>query len=103
MTLIWECRRLQKLSQYENTEANIYMLMELLPTATWGQYKLVNNRNKILCDPAMGNPITIWVVGWIAKMWFTKHGKPENQVSLTIIPLLKTLAQQSALLLVKFF
>lgn len=100
--LITWSRRLHKLSQYVNAKASVYTLAKLLPTATWGQYKPVNDRSKVLCDPATGDPITIWIVGRIGKMWFTKHGIPENQASLTIVPLSKTLAQQSALLLAKF-
>lgn len=102
LTVISDYRRLRKLSQYENAKANIYALAKLLPTATWGQYKPVNDRSKVLCDPATGDPITIWAVGKIAKMWFTKRGIPEKQATLTIVPLSKTLAQQSALLLAKF-
>ncbi|KAG0701022.1 hypothetical protein DFH29DRAFT_876201 [Suillus ampliporus] len=94
--------RLHRLLEYMNSKANIYALGKLLPTATWGQYKPVNDRSKILCDPVTGDPITIWVVGRITKMWFMKFDKPENQVMLTIMPLSKTLAQQSALLLAKF-
>ncbi|KAG1871363.1 hypothetical protein DFJ58DRAFT_722786 [Suillus subalutaceus] len=94
--------RLRKLSEYTNSKANIYALGKLLPTATWGQYKPINNRSKVLCDPATGDPITIWVVGRIAKMWFMRFGKPESRVTLTIMPLSRTLAHQSVLLLAKF-
>ncbi|KAG2084533.1 uncharacterized protein F5147DRAFT_659796 [Suillus discolor] len=69
------------LMSYMNSKANIYALGKLLPTATWGQYKPVNDHSKVLCDPATGEPITIWVVGRIAKMWFMKSGKPETQQS----------------------
>ncbi|KAG2152072.1 hypothetical protein BD769DRAFT_1658506 [Suillus cothurnatus] len=93
--------RLRKLSEYTNPKASVYALGKLLPTATWGQYKAIRDRSKVLCDPATGEPITIWVVGKIAKMWFTKFGIPENQASITIMPLSKTLAQQSAILLAK--
>ncbi|KAG2145273.1 hypothetical protein DEU56DRAFT_754129 [Suillus clintonianus] len=93
--------RLRKLSEYTNSTANVYVLGKLLPTATWGQYKPVNDRSKILCNPANGEPLTIWVVGKISKMWFTKFGNPERQASITIMPLSKTLAQQSALLVAK--
>ncbi|KAG1721641.1 hypothetical protein EDB19DRAFT_1917167 [Suillus lakei] len=93
--------RLCKLSEYTNSTANVYALGKLLPTATWGQYKPVNDCSKILCNPANGEPLTIWVVGKISKMWFTKFGNPERQASMTIMPLSKTLAQQSALLLAK--
>ncbi|KAG2133025.1 hypothetical protein DEU56DRAFT_914044 [Suillus clintonianus] len=93
--------RLHKLSEYTNTHANIYALGKLLPTATWGQYRPINDRSKILCDPATGEPLTIWIVGRIAKMWFTKFGNPEKQASMTIMPLSKTLAQQSGILLAK--
>ncbi|KAG2366159.1 hypothetical protein BDR07DRAFT_1373770 [Suillus spraguei] len=92
---------LQKLSEYKNNKANIYALGKLLPTATWGQYKPVNDRSKVLCNPTMGEPLAIWVIGKIAKMWFTKFGVPENQVSMTIMPLSRTLGQQSTLLLAK--
>lgn len=95
-------RRLRKLSEYANAKAHIYALGKLLSTATWGQFKPMNDRSKVLCDPATGEPITIWVVGRIAKMWFTKFGQPENQASMSILPLSQTLAQQSALLLAKF-
>ncbi|KAG1880089.1 hypothetical protein F4604DRAFT_1922779 [Suillus subluteus] len=54
-----------------------------------------------LCNPATGEPITIWVVGRIGKMWFTKFGNPESQASLTIMPLSKSLGQQSVTLLAK--
>ncbi|KAG1797048.1 uncharacterized protein HD556DRAFT_1306745 [Suillus plorans] len=94
--------RLHKLLEYTNSKANIYALGRLLPTATWGQYKPVNDHSKVLCDPATGDPITIWVVRCITKMWFMKFSNPENQASLTIMPLSKTLAQQSAHLLAKF-
>ncbi|KAG2148933.1 hypothetical protein DEU56DRAFT_729896, partial [Suillus clintonianus] len=77
--------RLKTLSEYSNAKANIYALGKLLPTATWGPYKPINDRSKILCDPATGEPLTIWVVGRIAKMWFMKQGKPENQASITAI------------------
>lgn len=94
--------RIQKLSEYCNANANIYALGKLLPTATWGPYRPVNDRSKILCDPATGEPLTIWVVGHIAKMWFAKFGKPESQASLTVMPLSQTLAKQSGVLLAKF-
>lgn len=94
-------RRLRKLSEYTNPKASVYALGKLLPTATWGQYKPINDRSKVLCDPATGEPLTIWIVGSIAKMWFAKSGVPENQASITIMPLSKTLAQQSAILLAK--
>jgi hypothetical protein len=92
---------LHKLSEYTNSKAGIYALGKLLPTATWGQYKPVNDHSKILCDPATGEPLTIWIVGQIAKMWFTKSGNPERQALLTIMLLSKSLAQQSATLLAK--
>ncbi|KAG1799146.1 hypothetical protein EV424DRAFT_1352390 [Suillus variegatus] len=94
--------RLQKLSEYTNPKANIYALGKLLPTATWGPYKPVNDRSKMLCDPATGEPLTIWVVGRIAKMWFVKQGRPESQASITVLPLSQSLARQSGLLLTKF-
>ncbi|KAG1788903.1 hypothetical protein EV424DRAFT_1355940 [Suillus variegatus] len=94
--------RLQKLSEYTNSNANIYALSKLLPTATWGPYRAVNNRSKVLCDPATGDPLTIWAVGCIAKMWFMRQGKPESQASITILPLSQTLAKQSGQLLTKF-
>ncbi|KAG1844563.1 hypothetical protein C8R48DRAFT_780214 [Suillus tomentosus] len=94
--------RLQKLSEYTNPKANIYALGKLLPTATWGPYKPVNDRSKVLCDPATGEPLTIWVVGKIAKMWFVKQGRPESQASITVLPLSQSLARQSGLLLTKF-
>ncbi|KAG1807357.1 hypothetical protein EV424DRAFT_1543904 [Suillus variegatus] len=93
--------QLRKLSGYTNAKANIYALGKLLPTATWGQYNPVNDRSKILCNPATGEPLTLWVVGRIARMWFTKFGAPENQASLTVMPLSKSLGQQSAILLAK--
>ncbi|KAG1890323.1 hypothetical protein F4604DRAFT_1914869 [Suillus subluteus] len=93
---------LRKLSEYTNSKANIYALGKLLLTATWGQYKPINDRSKVLCDPATGDLITIWVVGRIAKMWFMRFSKPESQATLTIMPLSRTLAHQSALLLAKF-
>ncbi|KAG1851052.1 hypothetical protein DFJ58DRAFT_729033 [Suillus subalutaceus] len=92
---------LYKLSNYINQRANIYALGKLLPTTTWGQYKLVNDRSKILCDPATGEPLTIWVVGHITCKWFTRQGVPENQASITMLPLSQNLAQQSAQLLAK--
>ncbi|KAG1780908.1 hypothetical protein EV702DRAFT_1250415 [Suillus placidus] len=92
---------LHKLSEYTNQKANIYAIGKLLPTATWGQYKPINDHSKVLCDPATGEPLTIWVVGKIAKMWFAKFGVPENQASITVMPLSKTLAQQSTILLAK--
>ncbi|KAG1721598.1 hypothetical protein EDB19DRAFT_1917205 [Suillus lakei] len=94
--------RLQKLSEYCNAKANIYALGKLLPSATWGPYKPINDRSKVLCDPATGEPLTIWVVGHIAKMWFAKRGKPENQAAMTILPLSQELAKQSGTLLAKF-
>ncbi|KAG1877463.1 hypothetical protein F4604DRAFT_1680128 [Suillus subluteus] len=85
--------RIQKLSEYTNARANIYALGKLLPMATWGQYKPINDHSTILCNPT--------TVSWIARMWFTKSGVPENQASLTIMPLSKSLSQQSATLLAK--
>lgn len=94
--------RLQKLSDYANQKAAVYALGKLLPTATWGQYKPVNDRSKTLCDPATGEPLTIWVVGHIARKWFARNGVPESQASITILPLSQNLARQSAQLLAKF-
>lgn len=48
-----------------------------------------------------GEPLTVWVVGHIAKMWFMKQGRPDNQASITVIPLSQALAQQSATLFAK--
>jgi hypothetical protein len=92
---------LQKLSEYTNPKANIYALGMLLLTATWGQYKLINDRSKVLCNPVTNEPITIWVVRKIAQMWFAKFSIPEKQASITIMLLLKSLAQQSTVLLTK--
>ncbi|KAG1886356.1 uncharacterized protein F5891DRAFT_1201138 [Suillus fuscotomentosus] len=94
--------RLHKLSNYTNEKAHVYALGRLLLTATWGQYKAVNDRSKTLCDPATGEPLTIWVVGHITHMWFAKRGVPESQASITILPLAQNLARQSAHLLAKF-
>ncbi|KAG2742814.1 hypothetical protein P692DRAFT_201870606 [Suillus brevipes Sb2] len=94
--------RLKALSEYTNPKAHIYAFGKLLPTATWGPYKPINDRSKILCDPATGEPLTIWVVGHIAKMWFMKQGNPESQASITVMPLSQTLGKQSSLLLTKF-
>ncbi|KAG1856184.1 hypothetical protein C8R48DRAFT_776018 [Suillus tomentosus] len=94
--------RLHKLSNYTNEKANVYALGRLLPTAMWGQYKAVNDRSKTLCDPATGEPLTIWVVGHITRMWFAKRGVPESQASITILPLTQNLARQSTHLLAKF-
>ncbi|KAG1839202.1 hypothetical protein DFJ58DRAFT_859695 [Suillus subalutaceus] len=99
--LVEQVNRLQKLSEYTNAKANIYALGRLLPTATWGQYKPINDRSKVLCNPATNEPLTIWVVGQIAKMWFTKFGNLEKQATIMIMPLSKSLAQQSTLLLAK--
>ncbi|KAG1884140.1 hypothetical protein F4604DRAFT_1919982 [Suillus subluteus] len=71
--------RLYKLSNYTNQKANV----------------------KILCDPATGEPVTIWVVGHITCKWFARQGKPENQASINIMPLSQNLVQQSAHLLAK--
>ncbi|KAG2739181.1 hypothetical protein P692DRAFT_201811669 [Suillus brevipes Sb2] len=94
--------QLKALSEYTNPKAHIYAFGKLLPTATWGPYKPINDRSKILCDPATGEPLTIWVVGHIAKMWFMKQGNPESQASITVMPLSQTLGKQSSLLLTKF-
>ncbi|KAG1753301.1 hypothetical protein EDB19DRAFT_1824047 [Suillus lakei] len=39
---------LKTLSEYTNAKADIYALGKLLPTATWGPYRPINDRSKIL-------------------------------------------------------
>ncbi|KAG2108801.1 hypothetical protein BD769DRAFT_1392701 [Suillus cothurnatus] len=85
-------KTLKILLEYTNPKANIYALGKLLPTVTWGPYKLVNDWSKILCDPATGEPLTIWIVA-------RKSGEAGNN---NIMPLSQTLAKQSGLLLTKF-
>ncbi|KAG1868399.1 hypothetical protein F4604DRAFT_1682328 [Suillus subluteus] len=95
-------QRVLKLSEYTNPKANIYALGKLLPTMTWGPYRPVNDQSKVLCDPTMGEPLTIWAVGHIARMWFMRQGQLESQASITILPLSQALAKQSGQLLAKF-
>lgn len=94
-------RRIGKLSTYANAKADVYTLGSLLPNATWGPYKVIGDRSKVVCDPMTAVPLTVWIVGHIAKMWFIKQGRPDNQASITVIPLSQALAQQSAVLLAK--
>ncbi|KAG1856867.1 hypothetical protein C8R48DRAFT_674831 [Suillus tomentosus] len=93
--------RIGKLSTFSNAKAGVFALGCLLPNATWGPYKAVGDRSKMICDPMTGEPLTVWVVGHIARLWFMRQGCPENQASITVIPLSQTLAQQSATLLAK--
>ncbi|KAG1875261.1 hypothetical protein C8R48DRAFT_769273 [Suillus tomentosus] len=93
--------QLCELAEYCNSKANIYALGKLLPMVTCGQYQPVNDHSKILCNPATGKPLTVWVVSRIAKMWFMKSGMPENLALLMIMLLFRSLAQQSATLLAK--
>ncbi|KAG2124365.1 hypothetical protein DEU56DRAFT_759720 [Suillus clintonianus] len=93
--------RIKKLSNYSNSKANVYALGHLLPNMMWGPYKAIGDRSKILCDPVIGEPLTVWILGHTMKKWFTKNGQPDNQASITMIPLSQILAQQSAVLLTK--
>ncbi|KAG1842480.1 hypothetical protein C8R48DRAFT_781076 [Suillus tomentosus] len=93
--------RIGKLSTFSNVKAGVFALGCLLPNATWGPYKAVGDRSKTICDPMTGEPLTVWVVGHIARLWFMRQGRLENQASITVIPLSQTLAQQSAMLLAK--
>lgn len=94
-------RRIEKLSTYTNVKAGVYALGNLLPNGTWGPYKAIGDHSKVVCDPMTGEPLTIWIVGHIAIMWFMKQGQPDNQASITVILLSQALAQQSVVLLAK--
>ncbi|KAG1727122.1 hypothetical protein EDB19DRAFT_1833195 [Suillus lakei] len=72
--------QLHKLLEYTNTNANIYVLGKLLLTATCGQYKPINDHSKILCNPATGEPLTIWVVSKIMKQSGVLMAKMSNPV-----------------------
>ncbi|KAG6376681.1 hypothetical protein JVT61DRAFT_1690 [Boletus reticuloceps] len=86
--------RLQKLSEYVNKEANIYALGKLLPTATWGTFQPLADRRDQLCNPSTNEPLIVWTVGHITTTWFTRNGEPEKQVSICVIPLSQSLADQ---------
>ncbi|KAG9312346.1 hypothetical protein JVU11DRAFT_7664 [Chiua virens] len=47
----------------------------------------------------MNKPITIWTIGHLASVWFLKNEEPEKQASITIVPLLESLAQQTVKLM----
>ncbi|KAG2091992.1 uncharacterized protein F5147DRAFT_657817 [Suillus discolor] len=93
--------RIEKLSTYVNAKAGVYALGSLLPNATWGPYKAIRDHSKVVCDPMTGEPLMVWIVGHIARLWFMKQDRPDNQASITVIPLSQALAQQSAAVLVR--
>ncbi|KAI6143265.1 hypothetical protein BKA82DRAFT_35599 [Pisolithus tinctorius] len=85
-------KHIQTLSAYSNPEANTFALGHILPSATWGAADTFEDRSKILCNPKTNEPINIWILGHITNTWFMKNGAPDNQCSVTILPLSLTLA-----------
>ncbi|KIN96425.1 hypothetical protein M404DRAFT_33314 [Pisolithus tinctorius Marx 270] len=92
-------KRIRMLSTYSNIEANTFALGHLLPTATWGTTDMFKDRSKIVCNPETNEPINIWILGHITNTWFIKNGTPDNQCSITILPLSSTLGQYASRLL----
>jgi len=88
-------RRVNALSTYVNAAAKTYPLGLLPSNATWGKYDPYDDRSKDLCIPTTNERIHIWVVGHITSLWFMKNGAPDNQCSVTVLPLSTSLGIQA--------
>ncbi|KAI6154727.1 hypothetical protein BKA82DRAFT_4010505 [Pisolithus tinctorius] len=86
-------RHLQTLSTYSNVDANTFALRHLLANASWGMTTAFDDHSKLLCNPKTNEPINIWILGHISSTWFIKNGEPDNQCSVTILPLSSDLGQ----------
>ncbi|KAH7906343.1 hypothetical protein BJ138DRAFT_1105233 [Hygrophoropsis aurantiaca] len=93
--------RIQMISTYTNNKAGIYSLPNILPTATWGSYHPIENKNKVICDPATGQPITFWIIGHLTRVQFTYDNAPAKQASLSIALLSEALSRQTSNILAK--
>jgi len=90
-----ETRHIDALSNYVNVSAKTYALGHIPLNATWGKYDPYDDRSKELCIPTTNDRIHIWIVGRITTVWFMKNGTPDNQCSVTIMPLSNSLGLQA--------
>jgi len=88
-------RRVNALSTYVNAATKTYPLGLLPSNATWGRYDPYDNQSKDLCIPSTNERIHIWVLGHITSLWFMKNGTPDNQCSVTVLPLSNSLGIQA--------
>ncbi|KIO04759.1 hypothetical protein M404DRAFT_25872 [Pisolithus tinctorius Marx 270] len=79
--------RIRAISSYRNEHANTYAIGHLPWTATWGRADPYNDRSKELCDAINYERLTIWIPGHISHVWFLKNGAPDNQCSVSVLPL----------------
>ncbi|KIN94055.1 hypothetical protein M404DRAFT_35428 [Pisolithus tinctorius Marx 270] len=86
-------RCLQTLSTYSNVDTNTFALRHLLANASWGMTTAFDDHSKLLCNPKTNEPINIWILGHISSTWFIKNDEPDNQCSMTILPLSSDLGQ----------
>ncbi|KAH7918371.1 hypothetical protein BV22DRAFT_1051777 [Leucogyrophana mollusca] len=91
--------RISTMSYYTNRGANIYSIARMLPTATWGPYHHFNDKSKVLINPVTGQPITVWIVGHVTRLWFMKSGMPDRQASINVALLSRSLSSQTSWLL----
>ncbi|KAI5988182.1 hypothetical protein EDD15DRAFT_2371567 [Pisolithus albus] len=94
--------RLQTLSTYENSTANVYSLARIPLSSCWGKNNPYTNRSKILCNPSTDEPIVIWLMGHISSTWFMRNSEPDRQCSVTIVPLSTDLSRYANRLLCGF-
>lgn len=79
--------RLAKMLVYTNEAEGIYALSRVpIRRLEWGSTELTIMR---LCTPRTNKPITVWVVGSIASLWFfdPREGELNEKVSIGVKPL----------------
>ena len=88
-------RHINSLSNYVNVSVKTYALGHVPSNATWEKYDPYDDQSKELCIPTTNNRLHIWIVGRISTVWFMKNGAPDNQCSVSIIPLSESLGLQA--------
>ncbi|KAI5997054.1 hypothetical protein EDD15DRAFT_2162947 [Pisolithus albus] len=96
------CSRLETLSTYENSTANVYSLARIPLSCCWGKHNPYTNHSKILCNPASDEPVLVWLMGHISSTWFMRNSEPDRQCSVTIVPLSRDLSRYANRLLCGF-
>ena len=81
---------------YKNPKNNIYAL-DLLPAeAEWGVDRPFDEKSALLCKPGANSPYTLWVVGYISRMWFCNaKGEAVDHASIHVVPLTDGAAQKA--------
>lgn len=85
--LIVSARRVVSLVNYINHDTNTYAIDKIPSNIAWGVSRPFDDKVKIMCKPACNEPIIVWIVGKVSKMWFNApNGEPAAQVYIHVVP-----------------